>query len=296
MGMNGNSAFRIPPSSSRYNRYEARMKTIRRHLDFWYLYVLAAGALVALILFFLSRIGSFSGDIACSDFVYGDAPNASVKVFLSKVSWEYAPENSSQWSSDYPTQTGTYRIRAVTRNGFGQPVYSNEVTVAIKPRELTAQVEGIAYVYGEFDHSMLENQTKFTGLAPNDRAEQLDFHFAEAKNGDITACLVYLRIFNQNHVDVTACYVVNTQPGTFTMTPRPITVTAEDGEKVYDGLPWESSAPKLTAGTMAGQDQLHVYMPVAPADAGVHLLTPQCTVLDAAGKDITAFYDITLVS
>ena len=148
--MNGNTTLPIPPSSSRYNLYEARMKTLRRHLDFWYLYVLAAGALIALILFFLSRIGSFSGDITCGDFVYGDAPNGSAKAFLARVTWEYAPENSSQWSSAYPTETGTYRIRATTKNGFGQPVYSNEVTVTITPRPLTAQINGIACIYGDF--------------------------------------------------------------------------------------------------------------------------------------------------
>jgi len=290
--------YSVRAQSQRYDRYEARIQAFGRILDRIRQYKLAvmciAAAVVALVLGFLGLIGMQSGEAKCADFVYGDQPPCTIKAFLADLQYEYAAvEGVTDWSNTMPGFPGKYRIRAVSKNGFGKPVYSEEMTFTLLERDLTVRVSNASFVYGDSGTEAAKNSTTVEGLAPGDRVAHIEYAITEDEQGNYTASVKELRIVNGAGQNVTACYKVFAADGYMTRTPRPITVSAENGRKVYDGKEWNAGTAKLTEGELAYQDTLHVVVSPAPAEAGTYTLIPACTVLNGEGQDVTDCYAIT---
>ena len=289
--------FSLRAESPRYRRYEARVqrlaKTLRWAKGHWLLLTLAALLTIAAVIGFLLTVGTFTGTLDCKTLVYGENPQCSMDAFLSQVSYQYAPaEGEPVWSDTFPTLPGQYRIRAVSKNGFGQPRYSDFVTFTLLPRELTVEIQDGAFVYGSFTTDIARKTTVITGLIPGDEVQMLEYDTAQTDKVNYIFSLKALQIRNSAGQDVTACYRISSTEGRFTMTPRPITVTAADAQKVYDGQSWLPTQWALTQGTLAEKDILQVSFLPAPAGAGRHTLEPQCAVQNAAGEDVTEFYSI----
>lgn len=285
--------------SQRYNKYEARVQAVGRTLDRIRQHKIAAilgvAAVVAIVLCFLGLIGMQSGEAKCADFVYGDEPPCSVKAFLADLQYEYAAvEGAADWSDTMPVLPGKYRIRAVSKNGFGKPVYSEEMTFTLLERDLTVRVSDASFVYGDFSMETVKNSTTVEGLAPGDCVAHMEYAVTEDEQGNYTASVKELRIVNGAGQDATACYKVFATDGYMTKTPRPITVSAENGHKVYDGKAWNAGTAKLTAGELAYQDTLHIAVSPTPTEAGTYTLIPSCTVLNEEGQDVTDCYAITV--
>ena len=291
--------YSVEPESMRYNKYEARMQVVGRMLDgirrHKLLVAFVTAAVVALVLCFLGLIGMQSGEAKCADFVYGEEPPCSVKAFLSDLKYQYtAAEGTADWSDRMPSLPGKYRIRAVSRNGFGKPVYSDEMVFTLLKRDLTVRINNGTFVYGEFSAEVVTNSTTTEGLASSDKIAHVEYAFTEDEQGNYTASVKMLRIENGAGQDTTACYNVAVTDGYMTKTPRAITVSAENGHKVYDGKAWNAGTAKLTAGTLAYQDTLHITVSPAPAEAGTYTLIPSCTVRNGEGQDVTDCYAITV--
>lgn len=291
--------FSLYAESRRYSRYEARIRRfgqilgwVRRH---WVMLALAGLLIAVAVVGFLLAVGSFTGSISCEDLIYGETPRCSVEVFLSDVRYQYAAaEGEAVWSDELPTLPGTYRIRAVSKNGFGQPKYSDSITFTLLPRELNVQIHSGTFVYGSFSTDIAEENTELTGLAGGDRA-QLEYTMTQDDAENYAVAVKDVRICNSAGQDVTACYRISTTDGYFTMTPRPITVSAKDAQKVYDGEEWNLAEWALTEGALAENDTLRIAFSPAPATAGRHPLVPRCAVYNAAGEDVTSRYQINAV-
>ena len=289
----------LPNGSRRYDRYEARMQSlggivraIRKHPI---LSTLALLVLLGSILAFLLTIGSFSGEARCEDFVYGDAPACSLTAFLSPVRYQYAAtEGEPVWSYDFPTTLGTYRIRAVSRNGLGIPRYSQSMTFTLLPRQLDVQIVGHRFVYGDYTDETPKAATEYLGLAPGDSPAPT-YISEERSSGDRYVSLKDIQIYNNKGQNVTPCYQITSQQGRFIMTPRPITVTAENAEKVYDGLLFREGKGAISQGTIVPSDTLNMQFGTSPAEVGTYLLSPVCTITNANGENVTERYSITVV-
>lgn len=284
-------AYQFPAKSQRYDRYEARIKRlnrflrpIRRHPVLTGLAVLAVTAgMVALLL----CIGSFSGELKCGDFRYGDAPDCHLKAFLSKLHYEYAPEGDSVWTDTLPTQPGAYRIRAVSKNGFGQLRYSDSMTFNLLPRPVQVEIQSGSFVYG----NTVTPKAEYEGLASGDSVN-ISYNIEENNGGNRTVSIKTIEIQNQSGKNVTACYEISATDGQWTQTQRPITLTVQDAEKTYDGIPWSAGTATLTKGSLASGDLLELHFDQIPADAGKYPLIAQCSIFNAQGQDVTSQYDI----
>ena len=280
----------------RYARYEARVLAAGRFLAWLRRHriglALTGVAVLALLLGFLGVIGTFTEPVRCENFVYGDVPFCSAKAFLSQVRYQYAPaEGEAVWSDSAPTAPGAYRVRAVSKNGFGMPRYSEATTVSVGKRELTITVGTASYYYGDNPMDALWANTEARGLAPGDELLDVEYTILEQ-----TASADTFRIVNPAGQDVTDCYTETILPGKLTMARRPITVSVESAQKTYDAAPWDEAVAAVTEGTLAGQDQLMAVFSPAPAEVGQHSLTPVCAVLSPDGTDVTANYQITVNS
>lgn len=292
------SIYSLHAESRRYDRYMARMLALKRMLRFAKRHRLAIAAtalvLAAAVCVFLLTIGTFSGSLNCTDLTYGETPAGSMTAFLSDVQYQYACiDGDPVWSDQTPTQPGQYRIRAVSHNGFGQERYSESATFTLLPRKLDVQINDGSYIYGDFTADLPQENTVFNGLANGDRPGSLEFDLNQDEDGNFRVSLKHLTLINSSGQDVTACYEISSAGGTYSMLPRPLTVTAQDAQKVYDGEPWEQSTWVLSAGTLVDGDQIEVTFAPAPASAGSHTLTPHCTVHNESGADVTAHYQIT---
>lgn len=291
--------FSLDTVSQRYSRYEARIQMIRRILDgIWHHRIAAisvVAVLVGLVLCFLSTMGHFIGVPSCQDYIYGDAPLCSAKAFLSDTQFQFSPaDGQAVWSDTAPVFPGEYRIRAVSKNGFGKSNYSEDMTFTLLPRELTIKVLPAPYIYGDPSLDVARKNTQTQGLAPGDRITDLEYIISEDEKVGFSASVKDFRIVNSSGQDVTACYTVTTADGYFTMTPRPITIIAKDAQKIYDGMEFSGAAAELTSGSVAEGDDLQISFSPAPAEVGTYLLTPVCAIQNANGEDVSAFYQTTI--
>lgn len=292
--------FLRPSVSQRYERYEARMRGIRRRYDNVADHPVASCLIVAfivgLVLTFLAIIGSFFGVLVSEDFVYGDKVPFAAKAFLSDTTFQFASaEGESLWGAEVPYLPGEYRVRGMSENGFGRPRYTDSATFRILPRPLTVTISDAQCFYGDFDLTFVSENTRIQGLANGDRVVDLDYTVTESAMGGIEVSVKGIKILNASDEDVTACYAIETHDGSFTVLPRPITVSGVRAEKVYDGNPWHDAEAEVTTGTLAYEDRLTVTFPAAPAEVGQYELQPTCAVWNVEGEDVTSRYDITVL-
>ena len=142
-----------PASVGRYDQYEQKMQALRRTLDtvarYRVLLILCVLLLTGSTLGLLAAIGSFTAMPADRTYHYGDTMDFGADAFWSNVSYEYAPEDGSQWQSGLPQMPGKYRIRAVSQNGFRRLRYSREATVTVLPRNLSVEIGKTDLIYGD---------------------------------------------------------------------------------------------------------------------------------------------------
>lgn len=293
--------YSLRQESKRFSRYEERVQAVGRLLDAIKRHRIALIATVAtvivLIFGFLFIIGTFIGVAKCENFVYGNDPQCAAKAFLSDARYQFAPAvGEAVWSDTTPVLPGQYRIRAVSRNGFGMPKYSEVMTVTLLKREMTIRIDAASVVYGDSVLDAAKAHTEVEGLADGDSVAELEYSIIKEEMGQYTVSVQSVRIVNGAGEDVTACYSITGVDGTFSVTPRPIMVSAKDAQKVYDGMQWTAGTAELTGGTLAYEDSLRVTFTAAPAEAGAHDLVPDCAIMNGEGEDVTAWYQITVQS
>lgn len=291
--------YSLSTESKRFSRYEERIQAVGRLLDGIKRHRIAlavtAATVIVLVLGFLFMIGTFIGTAKCEDFVYGNEPQCAAKAFLSDTSYQFAPvDGEAVWSDTTPILPGQYRIRAVSKNGFGMPKYSEVMTVTLLKRELRIRIDAASVVYGDSVLDAAEAHTKAEGLAEGDSVAALEYTIVEDEAGKYTASVKSVRIVNGAGEEVTGCYSITTAYGLFSVTPRPITVSAKDAQKVYDGKQWTAGTAELTGGTLAYEDSLRVTFSSAPAEAGAYDLVPDCVIMNGEGEDVTVWYRITV--
>lgn len=152
-------------------------------------------------------------------------------------------------------------------------------TFTIAPRPITVRADDLSKVYGGLDPTGFT----YTIIAGNlVGSDNLTGELARA-NGDDAG------VYSIGQGDLTnGNYDITFVDGTFTITPRSITVTADDLSKVY-GDPTELTYA-ITAGTLVGSDKLTGVLAPSSNDVGVHTIG-QGSLTNANNSN----YDITFV-
>ena len=288
----------VQSTSPRYERYDTHIRFLGRILAFLrrhrVLLSVLSGTVLALLLAFLSLIGSFFSEAHCQDFVYGEIPACDARAFLASTDFQFANlHGTPQWQQASPTSPGQYRIRAVSKNGFGAAKYSNEMTFTLLARELQLFMSAGSIPYGQLCDAGLLEYAQVFGLAPGDRISTAKWDIQLEDGPTAHICLMELRIEDSQGRDVTGCYQIYAPESYIPLLPQPITVTADNAEKLYDGTQSFDATAQITEGALAPGDQLKVRFDTPPAAAGTYELLPNCTIRSATGEDVTHLYRLT---
>lgn len=286
-----------------YSRYVEKIRRIAEFLKKVYVHKVPIIITLAAVLITTGSLVAAKGlivsDVTCpTQVVYGESLNYTANAFLAKVTYEYAPVGQDAWTETAPTEVGTYRVRAVGKAAFGAKRYSDVYTYTIAPRPLPIQVSDATVMYGEMPAVTAE---LVYGDVLNCSVVFDDPYAVNAK--DVTATtnahadLTTVTLTNAAGKDVAHNYAVSTPASPICITPRPLQVTVEDLDKVYDGVALTFDGYEITEGTLAGTDRhtATYTMPTELTDVGTVVIEPTITIVGASGQDVTRCYDLTII-
>ena len=242
---------------------------------------------------YLFARGLTIGGVTCAPVLtYGEDMNPSAVVLLDKASYEYAPMDSEEWTTEAPTMPGSYRVRAVTKRSFGLVSRSKPTTFTIEPKKVTVTVHEDSLHYGDAPSVSVE-------LREGDTVEYVGLEY---NNLSLNPTLIHIpqgsiKIVNQKGEDVTGAYEIVTKDKVVDITPRPITITVPSASKVYDGTPLVSHEWTLSAGSLMEGDVLDLTFDasVTYVSDGTKDNTPAGVVVkNAKDVDVSTHYEITL--
>ena len=104
--------------------------------------ITAISVMIATAIGLLAAKGTISQFSCQSQITYGNSLVCSAKAFLSDVRYEYRMDSEEAWLDGLPKLPGTYEVRAVGENAFGNPRYGKEEKVVILPKNITVGCMG----------------------------------------------------------------------------------------------------------------------------------------------------------
>ena len=171
-------------------------------------------------------------------------------------------------------------------------------TLAVTARPITITMDSGEWMYDGTAHSLSSGRAD--DLADGDVLTV--YSLSEITDvGEVVYNELYSFTVMRGDEDVTENYLLTAAyPGRLAVTQRPVSITASDGEKVYDGSPVSPDEPFYTVGGYGiadGQreDVRTIYTPIIRAGSVQHYID-SVTVYDDSGRDVTRNYLITAVS
>ena len=193
-------------TQGRYEQYERRMRILGRILN-WIiahkiLLTVVISVCIALFAFLAIVPGMFVGKMISPDVSYGDELQHHVKAILSDVSYEFAAlGEGAEWSDAPPSRIGTYRVRGVSKNGYGKARYSREGTFTVHPAPLSVSVIERYKTYGDItDYSVDDIEAQ--GLADGDRIIWVGFLTEDVSLKEMLVSVTEITIINSVGEDV----------------------------------------------------------------------------------------------
>ena len=297
--------------------YEAYEKKVRGYLPLARILKICVKCAVLLLILgavlllgYLSLRGIYFGDytLQSETVAFGDKPKYDCFVLLGTYSCEYARPGSEAWSQQQPTTPGTYSVRAVITKGFfGKKIYSEVGVITLYRRDVTLRPKskfGATVEYGEspvFDkHWQISDDVLAKGHSVE--SASLTYFTYDGHGGaicHIDPSSVVIRDKKGN--DVTAGYKLNFSQGTIKVKAKQITVVVADEikngrpvniTKIYDGKSASTANFELTKGNLYKGDRITVTPHSESADVGRHDNRVTVNVINEAGQDRTAYYNI----
>ncbi len=279
-----------------YREYQNKMQRVEDFLlKLWHFRFLILAVVVAALTFVItmtSVAGIVSDATECPpEIVYGEENPYRAKAVFQNVRYEYRSENSGAWTEDVPRRIGSYWVRAVSE-GAGKKgeahffrIIPRAIKVGVKkdwvygetPAPAAVPVEGETVVCTQFTYRLGEGVFS----SPYGKAY-------------ITPVQEDVRIL-RGEEDVTDCYSVSVTEDEVRVTPRKLTITVKNAEKVYDGTPLSCSEYEITEGSLAFDDELELEFPTELVDAGKVQNVPQVQVI-GDGTTRNDFYAVRVVA
>ena len=241
---------------------------------------------------YLVAKGMVIGGVTCAPVLaYGDDATPSSFVVMGSAVYEYAAEESDEWSRVPPVLPGKYRVRAVTERSFGRVSYSAPTPFTIEPRKVTVTVSEDSVPYGAMPTVSVE-------LREGDQVDAVSLEFenlAISPNTPVHISKKTIRIVNADGVDVTSAYELTTLDKVVAVVPRPITVSTGSAEKEYDGAPLTAEKWSIVEGALVEGDTVETRFPSAVNVTGEAAVNQpvELVIRNADGEDVTHFYNVT---
>lgn len=278
-----------------YESYEQRILKLAHIRDEIYRFRLLIIGILLSILTVIGLLmgfkGSFSEDIHIdASYVYGQTYQPRAKAFIAKAKYEYYVNGA--WSKNKPLLPGSYRVRAVTQNGFKRRIYSEEKSFIIAPKPISITLD-TSVVYGEIPNIYTE------GLAYEDviRYSENSFTFENIKSENVSITLdkSAFQILSHDGKDVTQAYLVEDglfDPHSITIRKRTIVIETLDAEKTYDGQILTAEGYTISEGSIVEGDAITVEIVGQQRYAGSSKNEANIILVDGEGQDISMLYNV----
>ncbi|MCR5781570.1 MAG: InlB B-repeat-containing protein [Clostridia bacterium] len=161
------------------------------------------------------------------------------------------------------------------------------------PKEITVTGGSSEKTY---DGTPLTNEEFAVEGLPEGYTVEVVIEGSQTTAGSSENVIVSVVIKDKDGQDKTADYTINKVPGTLTVKPAPLTVTADSAIKLYDGTPLTKDSWTST-GTVGGDEIVSVTVTGSQTEVGTSDNVPsEIVIKNADGEDVTACYEITLVN
>lgn len=185
--------------------------------------------------------------------------------------------------------SGYYDIKVIPGKLTVTPLSGDSrIPLTIAPKAVKAEYDGTAHAASEYEIISGKLPEGVT-LTVTYSGERTDAGEGEASIGLVT--------FIQDKTDVTANFNLSTQTGKITVSPRPITITAESATKEYDTKALTKNTAKITSGSLVSGHKVSAIVNGSQTEVGTSKNTIKegsVKITDASGKDVTANYALTL--
>lgn len=275
-----------------YKSYQKKIERIAKFVDtvkkYKVLILSIIGALLAVLTAFLSVKGMMTNDLnfPINQFTYGYQIEGNAEALFGSVGYQYRLQGEQEWTDGTPNKVGVYEVRAVSNRTFNIKQYGDVNVIEIRPKDVNFYISSSSVTYGETpDYSI--------SLVGYDRVKTVEIDM-EKRTGTMTAGVLEdsVVIVDKDGNDVTNCYNVINNPKSIIVEKRPITLTVEGAEKVYDGEPLVSN--KYSLDQLAYSDNSEVSFSASLTECGTVKNTPEYVIKNAEGKDVTDYYSVKL--
>ena len=229
-----------------------------------------------------------SGD---SEYVYGEGISFKAKALFSDVTFEYS--NGGEWSEEKPIMPGQYQVRAVSDQSFGRRNHSDPFSFVITQKPLTLSVTDKTVQWRDVPRVAAD------GLVRGDSFESAAVALSNQGLGQSDANIDASSavILNANGDNVSAAYLITAQTGVVEVTPRTVTLSADNVSKVYDGSALTVGGYQLSAGRVVEGQSLSVDLSVPEfSSVGNEKISVNSAKVIENGVDVTEFYRFTFVA
>ena len=278
-----------------YEAYQKKINRIARILTQIVRFLPLIIAVFAVVISMIAGYAVIKGKVVSmtclTEIVYGDSPECQTRALLSDVHYEHCAFDTEEWVDGLPDAAGHFRIRAVTRNIFGNPRYGKPMGITIFPRELSIGISDTDVTYGD-------GFTLTGEVASGDRIVCGRYIYERTSSPsdaqyDVTPDTAYLRVLNENGKDVTSSYRITVQTASVKIKKLKITVTVPDASKVFDGEALTSERVEVTQGSLCNGDRLEGAFTDSITHAGTVNNEPTFRLWNDKGDDVTEYYDLT---
>ena len=201
--------------------------------------------------------------------------------------------SGSQLTAGESANAFTYSLKTGTA-ATNYTIAKTEGTLKITVKAVTVTADNATKVYD--GTPLTKDSYTNAALASTDHIESVTVTGSQTVVGTSANVPSAAVIKNADGADVTASYAVTYANDTLTVTPKAVTVTADNATKVYDGTPLTKDSYTNTA--LASTDHIEsVTVTGSQTVVGTSDNVPSAAVIkNADGADVTSSYDISYVN
>lgn len=271
---------------AKIDKFTAFLRVLKR---FRILILSILGAILLVTGSLLATKGIIHGEINCPQVIYyGQSFSLDSEAFMSDVTYEYRSEDGD-WTSKFPTEPGTYYVRAVADAAFGTKRYNHETEFVIRPKAVTVSVVENTLQYGQLP--------SISGEFLEGDSATFNVQYIGLNTESVQIQPINVQITNKDGEDVTHCYSITAMPTPVSLTKAPITIQITDATHVYDGKEFSSTDYEIIDGALLFGDEVTATFDGATVlNAGEQATnTATFAFTNLAGETINDYYEITTI-
>ena len=174
---------------------------------------------------------------------------------------------------------------------------TSEYNIELRPGKLTVNPIYIKILSNSasksYDGTPLSNHTYQVITGKTLSGHELEVSFS-ASQTSVGSCdnVVSARVKDQNGVDVSSNYKIETESGRLTVSGIVLEIATDSDTKTYDGTALVNNIYRIVSGSLRYGDDIIVTITGSQKEAGSSKNTFSVEVINAAGESVTSNYDI----